>query len=71
MAALSDQIVQMIESEFCDVTFLELQWPQIKATLAAQYRTVASVEAQEAVLTTLLQSLQVSRFPEHIDATAY
>ncbi len=60
MPTLFDQLVQLIEQEFYDVDFLDHQWPDIKASLAAQYRTATGVDQQEALLQQAVQSLPVS-----------
>lgn len=55
-----DQVARLIEQEFYDVAFLDERWPTIKATLAERYHAADGVEAREAILGELLQSLGVS-----------
>jgi hypothetical protein len=60
MQTLFDQVARLVEQEFYDGAFLDERWPSVKASLAERYRAADNVEAQEAVLGELLQSLGVS-----------
>lgn len=60
MQTLFDQVARLVEQEFYDVAFLDERWPTIKTALAERYRAADGVEAHEAILGELLQSLGVS-----------